>query len=62
MPDDVEDGFCPAGRATLRAHQDLINRHEDGLRRLDAKIDRLVFMLMTTLLTAIVNLVLHLME
>ncbi len=62
MPEESSNGLCDAGRATLRAHKDLIDRHEDGIKRLDAKIDKLVWLLMTTLLTALVNLLLYLLK
>jgi hypothetical protein len=51
------NGLCPAGRATLEAHESQLDRHESRFEKVEAKLDRANWLLVTTLAVAVVNLV-----
>lgn len=62
MTDLGENGLCPAGRATLRAHAERIRQVEQKNAKLEAKYDRILLLLVTTLVTAVLNFVWMLLD
>ena len=53
---DSTNGLCPAGRATLAAHADRLQRQEICINALDAKVDKATYLLIATLVTGLINL------
>lgn len=50
------NGLCPAGKATLEAHDKRIEHLEDGNKELNAKMDGNTKLLIATLTGVVVNL------
>jgi len=50
------NGLCPAGKATLEAHDKRLEQLEDAHKETDKKIDRITWLLVTTLAGVALNL------
>jgi hypothetical protein len=50
------NGLCPEGRATLKAHDERLDLHEMRFEKVEAKLDRANWLLVTTLVVGIMNL------
>ena len=49
------NGLCPAGRATLEAHDKRLESLEDCYKEGNAKMDRITWLLVTTLTGVVVT-------
>ena len=49
------NGLCPGGRATLEAHDKRLEQLEDAHKETDQKIDRITWLLITTLAGVALN-------
>jgi hypothetical protein len=50
------NGLCPAGRATLEAHEKTLDQHKQRLDKVDGKLDHMIYLIVATLVGVVVEL------